>query len=136
MGCGMCSARRTGITDPGFLLLPQFKGLRRLSSLNVAPLDTSTALYAHLVSRGKQYVALTGAAHPAEGGPGVRFLDYDDILIQVVGRGPQRKIFKSRAEGRAVVDVKGYRKMVPGQASSEFVNACVLYRLSSLFSLL
>lgn len=130
------AAECVGMTDPVFLLLPQFKGLRRLSSLSVAPLDTSNALYAHLVSRGKQYVALTGAAHPAEGGPGVRFLDYDDILIQVVGRGPHRKIFKSRAEGRAVVDVKGYRKMVPGQASTEFVNACVSSRLSSLFALL
>ncbi|GAA5849433.1 hypothetical protein JCM9279_000902 [Rhodotorula babjevae] len=98
----------------------KFKGLRRLSSLSVAPLDTSSALYAHLVSRGKQYVALTGAAHPAEGGSGVRFLDYNDILIQVVGRGPLREIFKSRAEGRDVVDVKGYRKMMPGQASMEF----------------
>ncbi|GAA5905336.1 hypothetical protein JCM8208_003820 [Rhodotorula glutinis] len=99
------------------------KGLHRVSLLNVAPLDTSSALYAHLVSRGKQYVALTGAAHSAEGGPGVRFLDYDDVLIQVIGHGMQRKIYKSRAEGRAVVDVKGYRKMNPARSSAAFDDA-------------
>ncbi|BGP37602.1 hypothetical protein JCM10449v2_001519 [Rhodotorula kratochvilovae] len=97
--------------------IPKFKGLRRLSALPLAPLDPSSPLHTDLASRGSQYVDLTGAASAAEGGHGTRFLEYGDVLIQVVGSGPDRRVVRTRAEGRAVVDVKGFRRMNPGRAA-------------------
>ncbi|GJN88240.1 hypothetical protein Rhopal_001205-T1 [Rhodotorula paludigena] len=100
--------------------VPKFKGLRRLSSLSLAPLDPSSTLHADLSSRGLRYTTLTGDAHLSRGGNGTRFLDYHDSLLQVLGSGMDRRVVKTRAEGRAVVDVKGYRRMNPSRAMQEW----------------
>ncbi|BGO98223.1 hypothetical protein NBRC10513v2_001392 [Rhodotorula toruloides] len=93
--------------------IPKFKSLRRLTSLPVQPLSPTSPLYTDLVSRGKKYVELT------EGG-GMRFLRYEGVMVQVLGVGMDRRVVKMRADGRAVVDVKSYRRMNPTRAMNQW----------------
>ncbi|BGO89279.1 hypothetical protein NBRC10512v2_001230 [Rhodotorula toruloides] len=93
--------------------IPKFKSLRRLTSLPVQPLSPSSSLYTDLVSRGKKYVELT------EGG-GMRFLRYEGVMVQVLGVGMDKRVVKMRADGRAVVDVKSYRRMNPTRAMNQW----------------
>ncbi|GAA6023290.1 hypothetical protein JCM10207_006222 [Rhodosporidiobolus poonsookiae] len=97
--------------------IPKFKSLRRLSALPITPLVPSSKLHNELTARGKLYCGLTGDC--ADKG-GMRFLGYEGVLMQVVGSGLERKVIKLRAEGRAVVDVKSYRRMNPSRAQSPF----------------
>ncbi|GAA5910070.1 hypothetical protein JCM6882_006507, partial [Rhodosporidiobolus microsporus] len=99
----------------------KFKSLRRLSSLPISPLTPGSKLHDELTARGRAYCALTGDAGEDGAEPGaVRFLQYDGVLGIVSGCGMDRKIIKLRAEGRAVVDIKSYRRMNPGRAASQF----------------
>ncbi|BGP29766.1 hypothetical protein JCM10296v2_001511 [Rhodotorula toruloides] len=93
--------------------IPKFKSLRRLTSLPVQPLSPASSLYTDLVSRGKKYVELT------EGG-GMRFLRYEGVMVQVLGVGMDKRVVKMRADGRAVVDVKSYRRMNPTRAMNQW----------------
>lgn len=106
--------------------VPKFKGLRKVSTLPVHSLSdivrdaielilliqvypmTDNAR-ADLTARGEKYCDLAG----------VRFLNYSSVLIQVVGHGMDRRIVKIRAEGRAVVDSKSFRRMQPSRAAQE-----------------
>ncbi|GAA5844391.1 hypothetical protein JCM11251_007595 [Rhodosporidiobolus azoricus] len=102
----------------------KFKSLRRLSSLPITPLVPGSKLHDELTARGKLYTGLTGdPVREGEGGvgaDGVRFLQYEGVLAIVTGGGMDRKIVKLRAEGRAVIDIKSYRRMNPGRAASQF----------------
>ncbi|GAA5874915.1 hypothetical protein JCM8547_003609 [Rhodosporidiobolus lusitaniae] len=89
--------------------IPKFKSLRRLSSLPLQPLSPSSTLHRDLSERGKRYCELTGDA----GVGGSRFLEYGGVLMIVTGCGMERRVVKLRAEGRAVVDIKSYRRMCP-----------------------
>ncbi|GAA5833648.1 hypothetical protein JCM5353_006600 [Sporobolomyces roseus] len=79
----------------------KFKALRRLSSLPLSPLNSSSKLYEELSARGKVYVTLSG----------LRFLQYDGVLSQEVGHGMNKS-----AEGRAFVDAKSFKRIDPIRA--------------------
>lgn len=83
----------------------KFKGMRKISSLTAHPLGDKQR--EELTTRGRTYCELAG----------VRFLNYDGGLIQVVGCGMDRRIVKLRAEGRAVVDTRSYRRMNPSRSA-------------------
>lgn len=68
------------------------------------PLKPSSKLYEELSTRGKTYVSLSGSP---------KFFNYDGVLTQIIGFGSNKKINKMRAEGRAVVDAKSFRRMNP-----------------------
>ncbi|KAI5475272.1 AAA family ATPase [Pseudohyphozyma bogoriensis] len=87
--------------------ITSFKSLRRLSSLPAKP--ASEGLVKMLRERGRRYVELTEK---------VRFVEYKGSLLQVFGCGMERKVIKMRAEGRAVVDTKSYRRMNPTRAQN------------------
>ncbi|GAA6041750.1 hypothetical protein JCM8097_008312 [Rhodosporidiobolus ruineniae] len=95
--------------------IPKFKSLRRLASLPVIPLAPSSKQHADLSARGRRYCELTGAA-----GGGSKFLNYDGVLMFVQGCGMDRRVVKLRAEGRAVVDVKSYRRMNPSRSDGTY----------------
>lgn len=79
--------------------------MRKISSLPAHPLGDKQR--EELTARGRTYCDLAG----------VRFLDYSGVLVQVIGCGMDRRVVKLRAEGRAVVDTKSYRRMNPSRAS-------------------
>jgi hypothetical protein len=79
--------------------------MRKISSLPAHPLGDKQR--AELTARGRTYCDLAG----------VRFLEYSGVLVQVIGCGMDRRVVKLRAEGRAVVDTKSYRRMNPSRAS-------------------
>lgn len=81
--------------------IPKFKGMRNAASLSVWPL--SDRQRDELTERGQRYKELAG----------VRFMDYDGVLIQTHGSGMNKKIIKYRAKGRSVIDVALYRRLVP-----------------------
>lgn len=81
--------------------LPQFKGMRNVTSLNAWPLDHRQR--EELTERGRRYKELAG----------VRFMEYTGVLTQTQGCGMNKKIIRYRASGRAVVDVALYRRLVP-----------------------
>ena len=85
----------SALTHPS-LAFPQFKALRRLSSLPLSPLKPSSKLYEDLASRGKVYVTLSG----------VRFLQYDGVLSQEVGYGMNKTIIKLRVRSISRMDQK------------------------------
>ncbi|GAA5961988.1 hypothetical protein JCM3765_007185 [Sporobolomyces pararoseus] len=84
--------------------IPKFKALRRLSTLATVPLKPGSKLYQELETRGKSYLSLSGSP---------KFLYYNGVLTQIIGFGSNKKINKMRAEGRAVVDAKSFRRMNP-----------------------
>ncbi|KAK4049370.1 hypothetical protein OIV83_004102 [Microbotryomycetes sp. JL201] len=87
--------------------IPKFKGLRNIGALNAFPM--TTRYREELTARGKRYTELAG----------VHFLNYSSVLIQRKGHGMDRRIIKMRAEGRAVVDAKSFRRMQPAMAAQE-----------------
>ncbi|GAA6041757.1 hypothetical protein JCM8097_008316 [Rhodosporidiobolus ruineniae] len=89
--------------------IPKFTGLRRLSHLPVMPPTPGSQLHEDLAKRGKLYCELTGDA----GDGGIRFLNYSGALMYISGGGQERKVVRLRAEGRAIVDVKSFRRMNP-----------------------
>ncbi|KAM0792905.1 hypothetical protein ACM66B_002666 [Microbotryomycetes sp. NB124-2] len=91
----------------GDVEIPKFKGLRNVGSLNAFPMTQRHR--EELTARGKRYTELSG----------VRFLNYSSVLIQRRGHGMDRRIIKMRAEGRAVVDAKSFRRMQPAMAAQE-----------------
>ncbi|GAA5949933.1 hypothetical protein JCM10213_004260 [Rhodosporidiobolus nylandii] len=99
----------------------KYKSLRRLSTLPLTPLEPGSKLHDELTARGRQYCSLTGDAQ-AENGSGLRYLKYGGTLMQLVGGGMDQRVVKLRAEGRAVVDVKSYKRMNPGRASRRWDN--------------
>ncbi|KAM0749809.1 P-loop containing nucleoside triphosphate hydrolase protein [Meredithblackwellia eburnea MCA 4105] len=86
--------------------IPKFKGMRKISSLPVHPLSDKHR--EELTARGLLYTGLARVA----------FMTYSGSLIQVVGSGIDRRIIKLRAEGRAVVDVRGYKRMNPSRTNA------------------
>ncbi|KAL8279878.1 hypothetical protein RQP46_007728 [Phenoliferia psychrophenolica] len=72
--------------------IPKFKGLRKVSSLSAHPISDKRR--DELTARGRLYVGLARVA----------FMSYSGSLIQ--------------AEGRAVVDIKGYRRLNPSQSTN------------------
>ncbi|GAA5974885.1 hypothetical protein JCM11641_008411 [Rhodosporidiobolus odoratus] len=92
----------------------KFKSLRRLSSLSIQPLALDSKLHTTLTERGQLYVGLSSDALVECGG--IRFLNYKGVLMQLVCDGMSRRVVKTRAEGRAVVDVKSYKRMNPSSS--------------------
>ncbi|GAA6041759.1 hypothetical protein JCM8097_008317 [Rhodosporidiobolus ruineniae] len=89
--------------------VPKFNGLQPFSALPIEPLEPGLPLHNELTARGKRYCELTGDA----GDGGCRFLNYGGVLMQSIGGRSEKRVIRLRAEGRAVVDVKSYRRMNP-----------------------
>ncbi|KAL8279877.1 hypothetical protein RQP46_007727 [Phenoliferia psychrophenolica] len=83
--------------------IPEFKGMQEIPSLAVYPLTDNGR--EELTERGRISVSLSRVA----------FQFYSGNLIQVSGVGHERQIIRLRAEGRAVIDAKGFKNLNPSE---------------------
>ncbi|KAK4699629.1 hypothetical protein P7C70_g6631, partial [Phenoliferia sp. Uapishka_3] len=90
------------------------QGMRKISSLPVHPLDEKRR--EELTTRGRLYTGLARVA----------FMSYSGSLIQILGSGCERKIIKLRAEGRAVVDVNGFKRLNPSMVAADWTEWVVM----------
>ncbi|MBW0488966.1 hypothetical protein O181_028681 [Austropuccinia psidii MF-1] len=82
-------------------MIPTFSGVRNIKSLQIFPL--SADLEDILIQRGSLALEYSG----------IRYLNYGGPLVITLGGGCNLRIVKERAEGRCMIDVQNFRRMVP-----------------------